>query len=101
MLRDRLFHRRRKSIRNSVKYCYADTRVEYMSFLEKFRKVEDEKKCRKPRSEKGRVNTATPVVTPDMNTEFSEQLKYQQQQMGNGSNENIINSFPSNPTIHF
>ena len=41
LLRDGLFFGSRKNIRDSVKYCYADTSVDYLSFLEECRKAED------------------------------------------------------------
>ena len=34
LLRHRLFHGCRKSIKDSVKYCHADPRIDYMSSLE-------------------------------------------------------------------
>ena len=33
-LKDHLFHRSRKSIRDSLKYCFTDTSIDYMQFLE-------------------------------------------------------------------
>ena len=38
LLKDHLFHGSRKSIRDSVKYCFANASVDYMHFLEKCRK---------------------------------------------------------------
>ena len=40
LLKDHLFHGSRKSIRDSVKYCFADASVDYMHFLEECRKSE-------------------------------------------------------------
>ena len=45
LLKDCLFHRSRKSIHDSVKYCFADASVDYMHFLDKCRKSEDEGKA--------------------------------------------------------
>ena len=45
LLKDRLFHGSRKSIRDSVKYCFADASVDYMHFLEECRKSEEEGKA--------------------------------------------------------
>ena len=45
LLKDHLFHGSGKSICDSVKYCFADTTVDYMHFLEEYRKSEDEWKA--------------------------------------------------------
>ena len=34
LLKDHLFHRNQKSIRDSLKYCFADASIDYMQFLE-------------------------------------------------------------------
>ena len=44
LLMDHLFHRCKKSIQDSVKYCFADPHIQYMHFLEECRKAEDEDK---------------------------------------------------------
>ena len=44
LLKDCLFHRCKKSIWDSVKYCFADPYIEYMHFLEECHKAEDEDK---------------------------------------------------------
>ena len=44
LFKDRLFHGCKKSIWDSVKYCFADPRIDYMHFLEECRKAEDEDK---------------------------------------------------------
>ena len=44
-LKDCLFHGSKKSIHDSVKYCFADASVDYMHFLEECRKSEDEEKA--------------------------------------------------------
>ena len=45
LLKDHLFHGSRKSIRDSLKYCFADTSIDYMQFLEECRKSEEEGKA--------------------------------------------------------
>ena len=45
LLKDCLFHGSRKSIRDSVKYCFADADLDYMHFLEECRKSEEEGKA--------------------------------------------------------
>ena len=50
LLKDNLFHGRRKSIRDSLKYCFADTSIDYMQFLEECRKSEEEGKAGQARA---------------------------------------------------
>ena len=53
-------------IRDSIKYCYFDTKIEYMSFLEEYWKSEDERKSSKPTStenEKSKVRATTATWT--------------------------------------
>ena len=50
LLKDHLFHGSRKSIRDSLKYCFADTSVDYMQFLEECRKSEEEGKAGQARA---------------------------------------------------
>ena len=45
LLKDCLFHGSRKSIRDSVKYCFADASLDYMHFLEECMKSEEEGKA--------------------------------------------------------
>ena len=42
LLKDCLFHGSRKSIRDSIKYCFADASLDYMHFLEEYREAEEE-----------------------------------------------------------
>ena len=44
LLKDHLFHGSRKSICDSVKYCFVDATVDYMHFLEECGKSEDQAK---------------------------------------------------------
>ena len=50
LLKDRLFHGRHKNIWNSVKYCHADAKVDYMTILEECRKAEDEDRIGKSKN---------------------------------------------------
>ena len=50
-LRDHLFHRCKKSIWDSVKFCFADPCLDYMHFLEECRKAEEEGKVGQARQE--------------------------------------------------
>ena len=50
-----------------LKDCYADARVQYVTFLEEFRKIEDESESRKPKKkEKAKVKPAAATVTSDV-----------------------------------
>ena len=81
LLKDCLFHMCRKSIRDSVKYCFADSCMDYMQFLEECRKAEDEDKIghAKARPLKAKVTAAT--IPPTREDELTKQLKYQQHQI--------------------
>ena len=77
LLKDCLFHGSRKSIRDSVKYCFADASPDYMHFLEKCRKAEEEGKVGQAKAAtKAKVAAAT--VPPTKEDELTKQLKYQQ-----------------------
>ena len=65
LLKDHLFHESRKSIRDSIKYCFVDASVDYMHFLLECRKSEQEGKA-------GQAKAAARVK------ELTKQLKYQQ-----------------------
>ena len=81
LLRDCLFHGCKKSIWDSVKYCFADPCIDYMHFLEECRKAEDEDKVdkTKPRPPKAKVAAAT--VPPTREDELAKQLRYKQHQI--------------------
>ena len=81
LLKDCLFHGCKKSIQDSVKYCFADPQVDYMHFLEKCHKAEDEDKVGQAKAgpPKAKVAAATiPLIRED---ELSKQLKYHQHQI--------------------
>ena len=80
LLKDRLFHGCQKGIRDSVKFRHADSTVDYMSFLEECRKVEDEDGVGKAMS-KGKVKIAAATASSSaQNDAFAKQLKRKQQQ---------------------
>ena len=63
LLRNRFFHGSRKDIRDSVKYCYADARIDYLSFLEECRKAKEKMKATQVKQcfnkgDKNRINRA-------------------------------------------
>ena len=75
LLKDRLFHGYQKGIRDSVKYRYADTTVDYMSFLEECRKAEDEDGVGKVKA-KGKIKVAAATTSfPSYSDAFAKQLK--------------------------
>ena len=94
LLKDRLFHGCRKTIRDSVKYCFSDPQVDYMQFLEECRKVEDEDKMGqvKPTPPKAKVAAATVPSTRD--DELAKQLRYQQHQIDTlvGQVQNLVSA---------
>ena len=81
LLKDCLFHRCKKSIWDSVKYCFVDPCIDYMHFLEECRKAEDEDKVGqiKPNPPKAKVAAAT--IPPTREDELAKQLRYQQYQI--------------------
>ena len=81
MLKDHLFHGSRKSIRDSLKYCFADTSIDYMQFLEECRKSEEEGKAGQARAPiKAKVRAAAATLPPKEDG-LSKQLRYQQHQI--------------------
>ena len=62
LLKDRLFHGCQKGIRDSVKYKHTDTTVDYMTFLEEWRKAEDEDGVGKIK-QRGKVKVAAATTT--------------------------------------
>ena len=66
LLKDRLFHGSRKGIRDSLKYCFADTSIDYMHFIEECRKSEEEGKAGKARAPvKAKIKAAAATPTPN------------------------------------
>ena len=80
LLKDCLFHGSRKGIRDSLKYCFADTSIDYMHFLEECRKSEEEGKAGQARAPvKAKIKAA---ASPNPNKDdMTRQLKYQQHQI--------------------
>ena len=81
LLKDCLFHGCKKSIRDSVKYCFADPRIDYMHFLEECRKAEDEDKVGQTKSNPPKAKVAAATVPPTREDELAKQLRYQQHQI--------------------
>ena len=82
LLKDRLFHGSRKGIRDSLKYCFADSSIDYMHFLEECRKSEEEGKAGQARAPvKAKIKAAAASLTPNKDEGLSRQLKYQQHQI--------------------
>ena len=65
LLKDYLFHGSRKSSRDSLKYCFGDTSIDYMQFLEECRKSEEEGKAGQARAlVKAKVRAAAATLSP-------------------------------------
>ena len=78
VLKDCLFHSSRKSIHDSVKYCFADASVDYMHFLVEYRKSEDEGKAVQAKAAtKMKAKAAAATLPPTKEEELTKQLKYQ------------------------
>ena len=64
-MKNHLFHGSRKSIRDSLKYFFADASIDYMQFLEECRKSEEEGKDREARAPaKAKVSAAAATLPP-------------------------------------
>ena len=74
-------HRCKKSIWNSVKYCFADPHVYYMHFLEECHKAEDEDKVGQAKAGPPKAKVAAATILPLKEDELAKQLKYQQHQI--------------------
>ena len=80
-LKDCLFHECKKSIQDSVKYCFADPCIEYMHFLEECHKAEDEDKVGQAKAVLQKPKVAAATIPPTRQDELAKQLKYQQHQI--------------------
>ena len=81
LLKDHLFHGCKKSIRDSVKYCFADPHVDYMHFLEECHKAEDEDKVGQVKAGPPKAKVAAATLPTTREDELAKQLKYQQHQI--------------------
>ena len=94
LLKDRLFHRCKKSIRDSVKYCFTDPHIDYMHFLEECRKAEDEDKIGHAKARPLKAKVAAATIPPTREDELAKQLKYQQHQIDTlvGQVKNLVSA---------
>ena len=82
LLKNHLFHGSSKSIRDSLKYCFADASIDYMQFLEECRKSEEEgKNGQATTPAKAKVRAAAATLPPNKEEGLSKQLKHQQHQI--------------------
>ena len=81
LLKDCLFHGCKKSIWDSVKYCFADPCIDYMHLLEECRKAEDKDKVGQTKSIPPKAKVAAATVPPTREDELAKQLRYQQHQI--------------------
>ena len=63
-LKDCLFHKCKKSIWDSLKYCFADPHSEYMHFLEESHKAEDEDKVVQAKAGPPKAKVAAATIPP-------------------------------------
>ena len=80
LLKDHLFHGSRKNIGDSVKYCFADARLDYMHFLEECRKSAEEGKAGQAKAAPN-TKAAAATVPPTKQDELTMLLRYQQHQI--------------------
>ena len=94
LLKDHLFHGCKKSIWDSVKYCFNDPQVDYMHFLEECHKAEDENKVRQAKADPPKAKVAAVTIPPTKEEELSKQLKYQQHQIDTlvGQVKNLVSA---------
>ena len=81
LLKDHLFHGCKKSIWDSVKYCFIDPHINYMHLLEECREAEDEDKVGQAKTGTTKAKVAAATVPPTREDELAKQLKYQQHQI--------------------
>ena len=81
LLKDHLFHGCKISIRDSVKYRFADPHVDYMHFIEECCKAEDEDKVRQVKAGPPKAKVAAATIPPTREDELVKQFKYQQHQI--------------------
>ena len=94
LLKDCLFHGCKKSIWDSVKYCFADPQIDYMHFLEECHKAEDEDKVGQAKAGPPKAKVAVATIPPTREEELSKQLKYQQHQIDTlvGQVKNLVSA---------
>ena len=97
VLKDHLFHGCKKSIQDSVKYCFADPHMDYMQFLEECRKAEDEDKVGQIKANPPKAKVAAATVPPTRKDEVTKQLRYQQHQIDTvvGQVKNLVSAVKS------
>ena len=81
LLKDCLFHGCKKSIWDSVKYCFADPHVDYMHFLEDCHKAEDEDMVRQVKASPPKAKVVAATIPPTREDKLTKQLKYHQHQI--------------------
>ena len=89
-----MFHGCRKTIRDSVKYCFSDPQVDYMQFLEECRKVEDEDNVGQVKINPPKAKVAAATVPHTRDDELAKQLRYQQHQIDTlvGQVKNLVSA---------
>ena len=70
LLKDCLFHGCKKSIQDSVKYCFANPQVDYMHFLEECHKAEDKDKVGQAKAGPPKAKVAAATILPTKEEEL-------------------------------
>ena len=94
LLKDCLFYGCKKSIQDSVTYCFANPHVDYMHFLEECHKAEDEDKVGQAKAGPPKAMVAVATTPPTREDELAKQLKYQQHQIDTlvGQVKNLVSA---------
>ena len=97
LLKDCLFHRCKKSIWDSVKYCFADPHIKYMHFLEECCKAEDEDKVGQAKAGQPKAKVEAATIPPTREDDLANQFKYQQHQIDTlvGQVKNLVSAVKS------
>ena len=70
LLKDHLFHGCKKSIWDSIKYCFTNPQIDYMHFLEECCKAEDEDKVGQAKAGPPKAKVAAATIPPTREEEL-------------------------------
>ena len=95
LLKDCPFHGCKKSMWDSVKYCFVVPQIDYMHFLEECRKAEDEDKVDQSKIKPPKIKVAAATIPSTREDELARQLKYQQHQIDSlvGQVKKLVSAF--------
>ena len=97
LLKDCLIHGCKKSIWDSVKYCFTDPHIDYMHFLDECQEAEDEDKVGQAKTGPTKAKVVAATIPPTREDELAKQLKYQQHQIDTlvGQVKNLMSAVKS------